>query len=122
MTLDEAVLYVEGFCRAVVEYDPDSPILPFAPTGESYLTMTSGGTKREGDPHPALFFSTEKAIDEWVNAVLLYGGPTIASKTFYWRERPAFRDIPVGNGADDVTYRIIYSRMLISVKSPQDAT
>ncbi len=111
MTLDEATAYVEGFFKAAVNWadgdDPDN-----APTGEPYLTLTSGGAQPANTPVPMLLSAQDAAIENWVNAMLLYGGPNPVTLTLYWRERPSVSTVVVG----EASYYAVTCRALASMR------
>jgi hypothetical protein len=135
MTLDEAVKAIEDRFVCL-----DGPADTFAPTGEQYLAVCSGGLKHEGGSVPALCTTPEIAIALWLREVKTLGEriaeeesvTTIASAEnplgqrqthlrLYWRIRPELGDDlirinPDTEFARDERVYLVYSRLLITAK------
>jgi len=91
----------------------------YAPTGESFITYCSSGSKPEGKPTKT-YFTAEKAVDEFettVRDIIKINSWRVGSlclrvakgRTLYWRKRPEIRN----NGNKDF---YVMSRFLISDK------
>lgn len=78
-----------------------------APTGEPYLTVTSGGVKPEGEP--AYYYPEKKqAIETWFSHFRSLCRLARSGSTIFWRRKPFLAEI---NGRFSV-----FSRFLISEK------
>ena len=126
MTLDEAVKVLETI-RPVW---PEVGNCPFAPTGDEYVTIMSGGVKAEGENAPCLCSSPELATKLWLAAVLEYAS-NHQHGTLYWRIRPESDGayFAACDNTGDVIFQtvkdrlaftnkryVVYSRLLISDK------
>lgn len=93
MTLEEVIAEFESAltvhdqvgCDAGAEYDGPRD-MSRAPTGERYVTLTSGGLKAEGAPIPSWFANEEDAIDFWLMEAKHYARER--GEQLYWREKP----------------------------------
>jgi hypothetical protein len=136
MTLDEAVAEFES---ALTVHDEighsagaayDGPMdFSRAPTGERYVTLTSGGIKPEGWPNPAWFNSKDDAVDFWLMEAKHYAREH--GTQLYWREKPELegQTFVAMNQADSlqsqrlreavaVAVWFVWSRLLVSKKDP----
>ncbi len=138
MTLEEAVAQLERRLLYVHEFVPQNrddslprkPIL--APTGESYITMMSGGRKPEGGDSPAICRTPEMAAQLWRDAVQRYYCDQVGAAEgrsdqlhLYWLKRPEsserrlytiYKDPPNADITMGETWYTVYSRLLISDK------
>ena len=85
-----------------------------APTGEPYIAFCSGGVKAEGAQAPCLCATKDVAVATWRLALLDYEAKNPG--ILYWREMPEL--IEVGKDEDGDVLYAVYSRLLISKKSP----
>ena len=99
-----------------------------APTGERYVSVTSGGLKDEGEAMPGWFATEALAIDAWLRSAWKYAEDR-GGHDLYWRERPVYQEaeyIAINQAAlmgdprfrDAITLRLgcVYSRLLVSKK------
>lgn len=92
---DEIGLPIMSIGDDGAEFDTGARNMGRAPTGESYVTVMSGGIRPEGNPVPVLFGDEDRAWRWWYYAVLDYA-ETIAPEAdwqklhLYWRDRPEF--------------------------------
>jgi hypothetical protein len=78
-----------------------------APTGEPYLTVTSGGVKPEGEP--AYYYPEKKqAIATWFECFKAFCQLSGSGYNLYWRRKPFLAEI-------DGKFSV-FSRFLISDK------
>lgn len=106
----------------------------YAPCGERYVAVCSGGIKKEGEPSAVMFGDEERAWQWWYYAVLDYA-ETIAPEAdwpnlhLYWRNRPEWaadeyvsvnQASQLQRGYPLMNHRLgyVYSRLLISKLRP----
>ena len=138
MTLEEAVAAFEkdftvidavGFPNN--ENVPGSVDASRAPNGEQYVSLCSGGIKKEGDQYPAYYASEEIAAEEWLKSAWQYADKR-GGKTLYWRRRPEFTSreyIAIDQAAMmndpelrqsmQITVGQVYSRLLVTKASAE---
>lgn len=61
-----------------------------APSGDSYVTLTSGGIRKEDGPHLAWFLDEERAAEEWLRQAWTYAEDHPGRPHLHWRRRPVF--------------------------------
>lgn len=105
-----------------------------APNGESYITLTSGGVKLEGDRMPGWFATEELAAEAWLTQAWRYADriiePGVVGSPLYWRERPELLTgefVAIDQAAmmndprvrSEITLRLfaVYSRLVVSKNS-----
>ena len=135
MTLEEAVAAFESQMTvhdavgyAVGEYDGPKD-MSRAPTGERYITLTSGGVKAEGGPMPALFAREADAVGYWLSEAEYLSKKH--GKQLYWREKPVmltqtFVAVNQAEAMQDqrlrdslsVELHTVWCRLLVSTKGP----
>ena len=136
MTLDEAVTQFESTltvhdqmgCPADAEYDGPMDFSR-APTGEPYITLTSGGIKKPGYRVPAWFADKDEAIAFWLMEAKHYAKEH--GTQLYWREKPeltmqTFVAIDQASAIlkkalhDTMSVELwfVWSRLLVSKKGP----
>jgi hypothetical protein len=120
LTVHDAV----GFAGVAASVD-----MSRAPTGERYVTLTSGGLKPEGQHVPAWFADEADAIEWWLAEAKPYAEKH--GKQLYWRERPELVTASyvmldqvnaIRNGrlreSVAVDLHFVFSRLLVSTKDP----
>lgn len=112
MTLEEVVAEFEAAFPAVVDGFPSA----LSETGEPYTVICSGGPRPESSPVPALYASRSLAIRAWLEAVRAFAKDKTG--TLYWRIRPEIDSIETKAAFPSVPFWAVYSRLLISDKSP----
>lgn len=98
--------------------------VPYAPNGERYECLTSGGLKAEGEILPLFSDTAADAVAsylEWLRVNALYRGGGVPA-ICWWRERPVVEGPfpPLPNGQDDLAGSTgkfaVYSRLRIAPK------
>jgi hypothetical protein len=95
MTLAEAIAAFEA--DFTVKAEQGFPIdgtdrldMNMAPTGDAYVTITSGGEITDRDAMPAWFASEHDAARAWLREVWAYA-ESQKGTSLYWREPPTLR-------------------------------
>lgn len=94
-----------------------------AVTGEPYVTLCSGGAKKEGGSVPAWYATHDLARDAYLRTVRQYGDAQ-GRGVLYWRTPPEMDSVTVQavdehQTKEHVTLYSVYSRLLISDKKPE---
>ena len=116
------------------EHDTGARNMSRAPCGEPYVTLCSGGVKKQGESNGVMFSDEARAWRWWYYAVLDYA-ETIAPENdwpnlhLYWRDKPAYetdeyvslnqaQQLQRGEPLHNVRLGYVYSRLLISKLRP----
>lgn len=84
-----------------------------APTGDSYVIITNGGVKEEGDPFSVWDGTVEEAVAAWFDHATSFAAGK--GSTLYWRERPQIEEmVRRGRPPQDGGPWAIYSRFWVA--------
>ena len=112
MTLAEAILIAEGYFQVHREigyaepfYKHGKPVagaetrdMSFAPCGQRYVTLTSGGIKDQAERMPMWFADESRAVSYWLFSVEDYAESVAPRDNWkklhlYWREMPSWAPV-----------------------------
>ncbi|HUY05017.1 MAG TPA: hypothetical protein VMV33_17195 [Rhodocyclaceae bacterium] len=130
MTLDEAVAeFEQSFVVTAGEaYVSPDQIADWdrAPSGDQWVTLTSGGLQSAGSPAPAYFTSEDAAVSAWLRAAFAYADKR-GGHDLYWLMRPVYREaeyraldqaavlnIPALRDTVMMQLGIVHSRLVVS--------
>ena len=152
MTLAEAILTAESYFQVHREigyaepfYKDGRPVegaetrdMTFAPCGQQYVTLTSGGIKDQRELMPMWFAEESRAVSYWLFSVEDYA-ESVAPRDdwkklhLYWRDMPTWNPIemvavdqaallanshPLHGEAMVMTAGVVWSRLLITKLRP----
>lgn len=93
----------------------EGPAQAYNQHGEIYVTLCSGGIKKEMGLLPAMYASAADAVDAWWGAASDYFAST-PGRHLYWRHRPTLEAETLPLRGDP--YHFVVSRLVVSMQPP----
>ena len=100
MNLTQAIAELEA------KFPPDD-----APEGTTFVVITSGGVKAEGETYPALCNSEETAVRLWLKAI--HAEFPYLAGTLYWKEKPTLEAFHITMADKFNTKRLVSNRYAV---------